>query len=163
MNHLLLVHFCPLFMSPSPRHRLPGGAAHSRRKQSEISGQRHCRAAQRPHPGSLQLDPVLPGSRAHFGEEAIAAFDAPEIPARRRKQRLCGELRRSPGVPGRLCAPAVRVPGLCVSDVLSHHQEPLRVATVSPRRAAERPATRIHSGTRGRLRVGPLKIVVALY
>lgn len=140
-------------MSPSPRHRLPGGPACSWTKQSEISGQRHCRAAWRPHPGSLQLDPVLPGPHAQFGGPAIAAHNSQEISARPRKWRLCSKLRRSPRLPRGLCTPTVRVPGLCISDFVPHYQEPLRVAVVGPHRAAERPTTCIHSGTRGKLRV----------
>lgn len=147
--------FCPSLTSHLLllRCRLSVGAACSGKRQSELSGSRHRRAAQRSHPGSLQLDPVLSGPGAkYFRWWPLTVFKPEEDPEPRNPEavlsHLHSKLHRSPVLPTGLRAPAFRVPGFCSPYVLPHYQEPVCVAPAGSKQPSERPATCTHSGKR---------------
>ena len=75
------------------RCRIPQGAACCGQQQPERPGQRHGLAAQRPHPGGLQLDPVLSGPHAEFSRGTIPDVIAEEVPEQRNPQDINSRLR----------------------------------------------------------------------
>lgn len=140
-----------------PRCRLSGGAACGEKQQSEIFQSRHCCAAQWPHSGSLQLDPVLSGPHAVFRWSTLTAINPEKSPVQQNLQDICpllsAKLSRSHGLPRGLWAPALRLPGFGLPNVQSHYQEPVCVTSAGSQQPAKRPPTCAHSGKLKKLRV----------
>lgn len=106
---------CPCISSHlPPRCRLSAGAACSEKQQSEIFQSRHCCAAQWPHSGSLQLDPVLSGPHAVFRWSTLTAINPEKSPVQRNLQDISSLLSAelwSRWLPRGLWAPALQLPG----------------------------------------------------